>query len=88
MATAEVAVILLALSPLAGAAASLAVGPRRSQGYVVGTAAAVVAAASLALMLDMAGKGFQALSLSAAEELGVLVEAIGVALAQIGRAHV
>lgn len=81
MATAEVAVILLALSPLAGAAASLAVGPRRSQGYVVGTAAAVVAVASLVLMLDMAGKGFQPLSLSAAEELGVLVEAIGVALA-------
>ena len=79
----EAAVIVLALSPLAGAATSLAAGPRRSQGHIVGVAAAAVAVAAMALLLEMAAGGFEPLFLSAMGELDLLVEAIGVSIAII-----
>ncbi len=80
MATGEVATALLVLVPLAGAAASLLAGPRRLQRYIVGGTAAVLIIASVILLLDMAGRGFTALSISPPEELSTVVEALGIVL--------
>ena len=80
MAIGEIVTALLVLAPLAGAAASLLAGPTRAQRYIVGATAAVLSVASLVLLMDMAGRGFEALSIDPSGEWGAVVEAVSVLL--------
>lgn len=79
----ELALAMLVLVPLVGAAASLVAGPRRAQVGIVGATSAVLVLASVLLLGELAGRGFALFEVAVPDELGLLVQALGFVLAAV-----